>query len=406
MATVKIIIREDRIKLKNGEAPLFLRIIKNRKIKYISLGISVKPEDWNYDKMRVRKRVKNYQVINTLISNKIADAENIILKTDLSKKPNSVLDLKNKVSGNDELLFLDYWYSQKDLMSKNRKIDTIKSYESTINVLEEYLNDKPLYFKDIDVEFIKKYEKYLYDVRDNSTNSVKNKFKIIKLLFTQAINDGKVDANYYPFNKYRLKTSPSTRSYLNNEQFDSLLSYEVKKNMREELFYDMYIFSAYAGGLRFADVIDLKWSDYNKLNHRISKLIRKTGRMHRFMLPKKAIEILNKYKNEDSKNNDYVFPLLNNNYDYKLNPEIFFKEKSSWNALGNKILRNIGKKLEFPFSLTFHTSRHTFATRALNKGMRIEHVSKLLDHNNIKITQIYAKIMDEELDKAVSILDD
>jgi site-specific recombinase XerD len=33
--------------------------------------------------------------------------------------------------------------------------------------------------------------------------------------------------------------------------------------------------------------------------------------------------------------------------------------------------------------------------------MRIEHVSKLMDHTNISTTQIYAKIISEELDKAV-----
>ena len=61
----------------------------------------------------------------------------------------------------------------------------------------------------------------------------------------------------------------------------------------------------------------------------------------------------------------------------------------------------IGKKLELPFSLSFHLSRHTFATNALNNGMRIEHVSKLMGHQDIRTTQVYAKILNEELDKAV-----
>jgi integrase/recombinase XerD len=64
-------------------------------------------------------------------------------------------------------------------------------------------------------------------------------------------------------------------------------------------------------------------------------------------------------------------------------------------------LTKMGKALEFPFSLTFHISRHTFATRALNNGMRIEHVSKLMDHSDIGITQVYAKIISSELDNAV-----
>lgn len=50
---------------------------------------------------------------------------------------------------------------------------------------------------------------------------------------------------------------------------------------------------------------------------------------------------------------------------------------------------------------SFHLSRHTFATNALNNGMRIEYVSKLMDHSDIGITQIYAKVISEELDKAV-----
>ena len=54
-----------------------------------------------------------------------------------------------------------------------------------------------------------------------------------------------------------------------------------------------------------------------------------------------------------------------------------------------------------PFKLSFHLSRHTFATNALNNGMRIEHVSKLMDHRDISTTQVYAKIISEELDKAV-----
>ena len=57
--------------------------------------------------------------------------------------------------------------------------------------------------------------------------------------------------------------------------------------------------------------------------------------------------------------------------------------------------------MNLPFRLSFHLSRHTFATNALNNGMRIEHVSKLLDHMDIRTTQIYAKVINEELDKAV-----
>ncbi|WP_245870004.1 tyrosine-type recombinase/integrase [Pedobacter ginsengisoli] len=61
----------------------------------------------------------------------------------------------------------------------------------------------------------------------------------------------------------------------------------------------------------------------------------------------------------------------------------------------------MGEEIKLPFKLHFHLSRHTFATNALNNGMRIEYVSKLLDHSSIRQTQVYAKVVSEELDNAV-----
>jgi len=52
------------------------------------------------------------------------------------------------------------------------------------------------------------------------------------------------------------------------------------------------------------------------------------------------------------------------------------------------------------------TARHTLATRALRKGIRIEYVSKLPGHATIKETQVYAKIVDEELDMAMEVFNE
>jgi integrase/recombinase XerD len=69
-------------------------------------------------------------------------------------------------------------------------------------------------------------------------------------------------------------------------------------------------------------------------------------------------------------------------------------------------LKTIATKAKIEKKISFHTSRHTFATRALRKGMRIEYVSKLIGHSNIKTTQIYAKIVNEELDEAMDVFDE
>lgn len=69
------------------------------------------------------------------------------------------------------------------------------------------------------------------------------------------------------------------------------------------------------------------------------------------------------------------------------------------NALINKSLKRIGKLAEIGFPLHFHVSRHTFATIALSRGMRIEYVSQIMGHARIKETQRYAKVINCDIDK-------
>lgn len=56
--------------------------------------------------------------------------------------------------------------------------------------------------------------------------------------------------------------------------------------------------------------------------------------------------------------------------------------------------------------LTFHVGRHTFATLALNRGMPIESLSRILGHTNIRTTQIYAKITDKKISADMASLSD
>jgi len=70
----------------------------------------------------------------------------------------------------------------------------------------------------------------------------------------------------------------------------------------------------------------------------------------------------------------------------------------------------IFNQLRFSFSslhllascILFHCFRHSFAVLALNYGMPIESVSKILGHTNITTTQIYAKVTNKKLENDIS----
>ncbi|WP_395061966.1 site-specific integrase, partial [Flavobacterium sp.] len=191
------------------------------------------------------------------------------------------------------------------------------------------------------------------------------------------------------------------RVFLNKDQIEKLTNLDLKEGKKADLWRDLFLFSIYAGGLRFSDVIELQYSNYNEEEQRIKKVIRKTGRLHQFKIGKVAIDILNKYKKEGTQQDDYIFPIITDKKSYNNSEEIRYFISQRENHSANFQLNRMGTKLKLPFSLSFHLSRHSFATNALNNGMRIEHVSKLMDHTDISTTQIYAKIINEELDKAV-----
>ena len=63
------------------------------------------------------------------------------------------------------------------------------------------------------------------------------------------------------------------------------------------------------------------------------------------------------------------------------------------------------RKAKINSKLNFHSLRHTFASRLVQRGVSIYEVSKLLGHSDIKTTQIYAHLRNEDLRNAVELLE-
>jgi site-specific recombinase XerD len=73
------------------------------------------------------------------------------------------------------------------------------------------------------------------------------------------------------------------------------------------------------------------------------------------------------------------------------------------NQNSNAYLKEIGELCGIKKKLSFHLSRHTFATLTLSRGVSIESVSKMLGHTNIKTTQIYARITNEKIGNDMTV---
>ena len=400
MASVKLILRIHQAD-KKGECPLYIRVIKDRKTKFISTGYKFKPNQWDEENQRAKKNFPNSARMNALLAQKVADATGEVADLERKSKTVSAKRLKEAIKGKPSENFFNYAYNRLEKIKESVSLKTHKGYKTQLKKFENYVGSRDLNFDDITVTYLNDYVNYCQKKLGNTNTTAKYSLLILSIFFKEAIREEIVESKFYPFDKIKLKKEPSKRMFLSKTQLEDFRKIEVNEESKAQVIKDMFLFSVFAGGLRLSDVIEIQWEHIDLENNRVSKKIRKTGRMHSFKFGQSALEILNKYKPKKNNPSYFVFPMLDNDTPYLTNREYALAEIARCSSLCGLHLRAIGKKMKLPFSLSFHIARHTFATNALNNGMRIEFVSKLLDHTNIGTTQIYAKIISQELDDAV-----
>ncbi len=276
-------------------------------------------------------------------------------------------------------------------------------YTSIVKKLKTYIGDRSITFQDMNLQFIHDYENYLKQKLGNSVNTVHKDMKYIRKLFNDAIRQGIMDANFNPFVKYQIKLEKTQREYLTESELQRIVDAEFTLYSRLDLHRDMFVFCAYTGGLRVSDTLKLQRTDFD--GERIDFSIQKTKGQLSIKLPNKALDIVKKWETAPNSSKRFLFPIFAESIDLQ-NPIELDKCISGSTAYINKNLKVIAKKANIDKKLSFHIARHTWATRALRKGISIDKVSKLMGHAAIRETQIYAKIVNEELDKAMDVFND
>lgn len=400
MVSVKIIYRTDKVN-KSNEHPLYLRIIKNRKPKYLSLGIYLKPELWDKENKRVRKSHPNSQRLNNYIALKTSEAQGVAIEMETTDKYAPLGKIKAEIMGKCSQSFFKYADKYIEELNLHNRIGTHRKFKAIIGKMKEFMKGRDLLFEEITVSWLKSYEQHLRTMeKPNKTNTINSNFRTIRVIINLAINEEIIGDDKNPFKRFKLHTEQVKKNYLTDEELMMLELAPLDKNSMKDIHRNMFVFSAYAGGLRISDILVLKWENYD--GERILMQTKKTSSMVSIKLPDKAQEILKIYQREGVKPEEFIFPILSNDVDYS-DPTLLFNAISSATAYTNDDLKEIGQSVRLEKRISFHSARHTFATRALMKGVRIEYVSKLLGHANIATTQIYAKIVNEELDKAMEV---
>ena len=402
MASVSIVFRKDKIN-KKGEAPIHFRIIKDRKVSYIASTISIPEDSWDSAKNKIKPKHQNSARLNSMLTNKFAELQDNVYEYETNNKSSTTKQLKENIFGKKPEDFFSFADEALAKYKSEGKISTFITHNSTITTLKDYVKVGHIMFQDITPDYLAKYERYLQTHQKLKINTIHKHLKFLRKLFNDALRLDKIEYQHNPFTKFKLRLEKTQRHFLSDEELLAVENVVTVPGEKMDLHKNMFIFAAYTGGLRVSDVLKLRWQNFDGCHINIA--IHKTKTQLTIKLPNKSLEIINRYHSAETKPTDFIFPMIPNDTDLD-NAQTSYSQISSATAYVNKNLKFIATKAGLDKPLSFHISRHTWATRALRKGISIDKVSKLMGHAQLRETQIYAKIINSELDKAMDIFNE
>ena len=402
-ASVSVVCYKSKV-LSNGESPLMLRVIKDRKPKYVSLGISILPKYWDFEKNRPTSKCPNKELIEKIILDKQVEYQRQILEFVADQKEYTAallveskkVKLVNKTVGEFYKELLVYFRDSGN--EGNRLV-----YKYSYNSLRDFTSSNlEIPFSSIDVAWLKRYESWLVGKKCKGT-TLSVLFRTLRSAFNRAIEAKIVNKKYYPFEEYKVsKFDTSTRKRaLSKEDMMKIITTEtINTTFIREFARDVFIFAYLSGGISLVDMANL--TSYNVYRGRLRYHRQKTHGAINFKLCEQAKEIIEKYASYQ-KEAGYLFPI----YDNRVHKTSVQKKNRLHKMLAkiNKELKLLASELEIDADVTTYVARHSFASVLKNTGVNIALISQALGHQDIKTTEIYlSKFDDQQMDEAMSNL--
>ncbi|HUH29047.1 site-specific integrase [Gelidibacter sp.] len=401
-SNAKIVLRKKPNR--EGLYPLAIRITKNRKSTYQYIGHYIELEDWDEKNIRVKRSNSNFDNLNSLLSQKLSEANKVLITLQSGNKDASANQIKKEIySSVNSSTFFELAQEHLDDLESSDKLNRLSTDKAWVSFIIKFNKTKQLSFQEIDERFLKKLMLNLKVKHSLSETSIMNILVFIRLLFNRAIKYKIVSRELYPFGTDKIKIRfPETskvglniREIQRIENLTSLSPIEVHTR-------NVWLFSFNFAGMRISDVLQTRWSDIydNRLHYRMHK----NAKLLSLKIPEKVLKILDQYRNDKRSVDDFVFPELK-----KADPEnakdMYNKRKTATKRL-NANLKSISKKAKINKKITTHIARHSFGNIA-GDAIHPLMLQKLYRHSDLKTTLNYQanfihKDADDALDSVVN----
>lgn len=387
-SSIKVLLYESK-KLKNGEFPIMLRIIKDRKTKYLSLGVSCSKDLWNSQENIPKSKHPLYKELLNKINRKKLEASKLLLDLDNSEKDYSAELLQTKLKSQHlgKRTVFQYFDDIISRLEKTNRIGYSNVFRATKNSLSTFRNKVDFEFSDITTSFLSKYEESFYR-RGCMPNSVFVHLRTLKTLINSAKKDEIIKTEFDPFKNVsfakfrRIKTA---KRAISKEEIHSIIKLDLDKDSSLFNSRNYFLFSFYNRGINFIDIAFLRWGNINK--ERLNYERRKTKESFSIGLLEPTKEMLDYYKKQSYYvPNGFIFPILTEKY--KTSKSIDYRIDRMLKIV-NTDLKTIAKMAKIETKLTTYVARHSYATILKRSGISISMISESLGHESEKTTKIY-----------------
>ena len=345
-ASVSVVYYKNKT-LSNGEHPLMLRITKDRKSKYQSLGISIPPQFWDFTKNQPKRNCPNRDAILRLIAEKTKQYQEQLIEFKAENKEFTVTTLVEKLTNPTKPKTVGELFTEQIERYKTAKrTGYALSIQQVYNSLIKYNKHLNIYFSDIDVTWLKKYEEWLRSA-GLAENTIGIRFRTLRAVYNIALEQKIVKPDYYPFKSYKVSKlhSVTAKRAITKDNVTAVINYDyTNKGFYTQLAVDLFTFSYFMGGINFVDMAYITHSHI--IDNRLVYTRTKTHKLIKLPLQPKAVELIQKYQTKDR---PYIFPILS----------AFHKtEQQQRNRIHkvitkvNKHLKDIGEELSLPIDLT------------------------------------------------------
>ena len=370
---------------KEGKSTVQLIVyLQNKRIVFNS-GVKVLPEHWDAANHKIKKSHKEATDLNLIINTSKAKLNNIFVKYRLQDKELTPEILKEEYERPTMAFdFLEWMDKAIDERRGEAAESSIKQFKAHLNKLKLY--KKSVAFAELSEEFFVKFNRYMMVTLKNESNTRWNTLKTFRTFINIAKRKGVMDFN--PLNHMPVKRAQTDRIFLDETEVQTLLTLYRKQTLPEnyQCVLRHFLFSCFTG-LRISDLKAVRMEDI--IGNMLVLVPRKTkntsNRTVRIPLKHTALELI---KDESP---------------YRLKGLIFatYSEQRMRTYLKDVIGHAKIKK-----DVNFHSGRHTFATIFLKKTNNLAALQKLLGHQNINQTMVYAHILHDDIEREMEVFDE